>query len=641
MSFSIRTRIALLIAAGLVTLAALIAVSLHQKAPLDRNIQRLASSMNKIEWVSDLQLTIEETLMPVSDFLIVGDAMAEETEFRQLAAEIEKLLGRIEDPDFLDEQERIILSRVRTDYERLKLAGEEIFAAGNPVGNPRSAALRERFDAMGADLVLYLEQFQSIHDERLKQILDETDSANREARRQLIASGVVAGVLAAVFGAWLAQSLILPIRELDRGMQHVAQGHWDHRVDIRTRDELEGLANHFNEMAEKLGSSYRSIENHAVNLATLLETSTEISAAREVQQLLDLVPARLTQLLRTTYCRIALMDGEHSNPIIRAAYPIRTMDWDPGIGRSLNPNKLPVLRKALETNRHVLLTKDEIRQPEYAAEREQLLTPDTQSALVLPLILNNKPQGAIILGEIRSWEREPFTSERIAVCQTMANQAAVAVANSVNYANLQEMALSTVTAMANAIDAKSPWTRGHSTRVAQYAVALGQKLGLADEVLDHLRLGCLLHDIGKIGINGTILCKTDQLTDDEMANMKQHTAMGESILRPIKYFGPILPVIRHHHEHYDGSGYPDGLKGEAIPILARIAAVADTFDAMVADRPYRRGCGRNEAIAEIRQCAGSQFDPSIAEVFAGMLEHADFGATLLAATTMEVLSETA
>lgn len=629
MNFTIRTRIALLLAAGLVTLAILIAIFLVQKKRLDRNILVLGATMNKIEWVSHLQLAVEKTLIPVNDYLILGDAMGDRAEFSLLAAKTDDLLKRIEEPDFLNEEESIFLSNVRTNYQRLTTAGEEILAITNPVVNAESAALMKRFGAMGNEIALYLHQLHTVHEDRLRQTLDETDSSQRRAQQQLIGGSVVAGILAVIFGTWFGRSLIRPIRDLETGLQHIAAGHWDHRVDIQTRDEFQELAAYFNGMAEKLGVSYRSIENHVADFSALLETSAEISAALEVKHLLALVPERLTRVLKTTYCRVALMDGEQSIPVIRAAYPVRTMDWEPGIGRSLNPAEIPELRKAFETGRYVLLTEEDIRRPEKTAEREQLLTSKTHSALILPLFLKSQPQGVIILGENRSWEREPFTPEKIAICQTMANQAAVAISNSTNFTNLQETVLSTVTAMANAVDAKSRWTQGHSIRVTQYAVALGKQLGLDSVVLGHLRLGCLLHDIGKIGTGGRILDKPGQLTDEELAVMKEHTVQGEMILEPIEQLRPILPVIRHHHERYDGTGYPDGLKGDAIPLVARVTALADAFDAMVADRPYRKGRSRIEAITEIKRGFGTQFDPSIAETFVAMLEQADFGAALL------------
>jgi putative nucleotidyltransferase with HDIG domain len=330
---------------------------------------------------------------------------------------------------------------------------------------------------------------------------------------------------------------------------------------------------------------------------------------------------KLTNTLKVTYCRIALIDEGSPDPIIRAAYPIRMINWEPGIGRVLQPYALPDIRRALETSQHVVLSGEAILKAKDTLELSQILTPQTQSALILPLNLKAKVEGIIILGEARIWEREPFSPEKISLCQTLVNQATIAIANAKSHANLQEMFMSTITAMGSAIDAKSPWTRGHSERMTDIAVKIGKTLGLDQTSLNHLRLGCLLHDIGKIGTYEAILNKPGRLTDEEMTIMKQHPSRGEEILKPIRQFRDILAIVRHHHERFDGQGYPDGLVGEHIPLLARIAAIADTYDAMTADRPYRKGCTQKEAINEIKRHAGTQFDPNIAKIFVNLLEN--------------------
>lgn len=175
-------------------------------------------------------------------------------------------------------------------------------------------------------------------------------------------------------------------------------------------------------------------------------------------------------------------------------------------------------------------------------------------------------------------------------------------------------------AFANVIDAKSPWTRGHSERVADYAVAIAKDLGLRDTDIDMLKTATFLHDIGKIGTYDAILNKPAKLTADEFALVKMHTVKGEEILRPIKELEHVLPIIRSHHERFDGNGYPDGLKGNEIPLLARILSAADSYDSMTADRPYSPSPGREYAVSELKICAGTQFDPMVVEAFLRILE---------------------
>jgi len=174
----------------------------------------------------------------------------------------------------------------------------------------------------------------------------------------------------------------------------------------------------------------------------------------------------------------------------------------------------------------------------------------------------------------------------------------------------------TVKALASAIDAKSPWTRGHSERVTGYSLAVGAEMGMSEADIKTLELAGLLHDIGKIGTYETILDKPGRLTGEEDIEMiRQHPSKGADIIGHIKQLENIVPLVRGHHESYDGLGYPDGLKGDEIPIMARILAVCDSYDAMTADRPYSKGITREEAVTELKRCAGTQFDPEIVNIF--------------------------
>jgi putative nucleotidyltransferase with HDIG domain len=181
---------------------------------------------------------------------------------------------------------------------------------------------------------------------------------------------------------------------------------------------------------------------------------------------------------------------------------------------------------------------------------------------------------------------------------------------------LDKLFRGTIKALASAVDAKSPWTRGHSERVTSYSLAVGAEMGLSESDLKTLELAGLLHDIGKIGIYETILDKAARLTEDEVKIMREHPGKGAEILSHVKHFEAMVPIVRGHHESYDGSGYPDGLKGGEIPLMARILAVCDTYDAMTSDRPYRKGRTKDEAIRELRRCSGTQFDSDVVKAFA-------------------------
>ena len=172
-----------------------------------------------------------------------------------------------------------------------------------------------------------------------------------------------------------------------------------------------------------------------------------------------------------------------------------------------------------------------------------------------------------------------------------------------------------ILALANAIDAKSKWTNGHSERVAGYALSIAEEMHLDEKDRGTLKIAAILHDIGKIGTYDIILDKTAPLTEEELALIRMHPDKGADIIKHIEQLQDVIPVVRHHHERFDGNGYPDGLKGDGIPLLARILCVADFFDAMTEERPYKSSLKKEDALLEIKRCSGTQFDPQIVEVF--------------------------
>ena len=182
--------------------------------------------------------------------------------------------------------------------------------------------------------------------------------------------------------------------------------------------------------------------------------------------------------------------------------------------------------------------------------------------------------------------------------------------------------LDTVTALAFAIDAKDHYTQGHSQAVSRLAAQIARQMGLSDAVIEEVRLGGILHDIGKIGVPEAVLNKPSRLTPEEYEVMKSHTVLGAKILEPLKVkaIERIRGMVRHHHEMVDGTGYPDRLKGENIPLGARIITVADCFDTMVSERAYKPGRSMEEAMEELHRCCGTQFDPSVVEAFVRSLE---------------------
>jgi HD-GYP domain-containing protein (c-di-GMP phosphodiesterase class II) len=197
----------------------------------------------------------------------------------------------------------------------------------------------------------------------------------------------------------------------------------------------------------------------------------------------------------------------------------------------------------------------------------------------------------------------------------LANQVAVAIENARLYEELRETFYGTTLALAETLEKRDPYTGGHVRRVRNYSMAIGRGLGMSAKELERLKLSAILHDIGKIGVRDSILLKEGRLDPDELAAMNQHSLFGAEILQHVRYLQDVIPGVKGHHEKYDGSGYPDGLRALEIPINARIIAAADTFDAMTTDRPYRKALSFPTAFEELRRCCGTQFDTEVVETF--------------------------
>lgn len=236
-----------------------------------------------------------------------------------------------------------------------------------------------------------------------------------------------------------------------------------------------------------------------------------------------------------------------------------------------------------------------------------------RSVLLVPISSRDRILGLMTL--FYTGEREELESEDLNLVRAIAGQAAVAMQNATLYEDLEMSYFSTVRALAKAIEVKDPYTYGHSERVTDYAVAIAKEMGVSEWDMRNIKYAAALHDIGKLGIAGQILNKPGALTEEEFTHIKTHPQMGDSIMEPVSFLTEPRDIILHHHERYDGRGYPDGLKGEEIPLGARILSVADSFEAMMSDRPYRKALDLHNALSEIKVNAGTQFDPAVVRAF--------------------------
>jgi HD-GYP domain-containing protein (c-di-GMP phosphodiesterase class II) len=243
--------------------------------------------------------------------------------------------------------------------------------------------------------------------------------------------------------------------------------------------------------------------------------------------------------------------------------------------------------------------------------------PFTPPLLAVPLMFQEKVVGVLVVSGKAVGDN--FGEDELLIVSNLASQTAVAVENERLNQDAEETYLQTISALAIAVEARDTYSRGHLDRVSEYAVRIANKLGLDEHLIKDIKDAAELHDVGKIGISDDILKKASSLTGEEARIMNKHPIIGEAIIKPVRRLSSLCDIVRHHHEWIDGSGYPDGLKGDEISIGAKILCVIDSFDAMTTDRPYRKALSLNEAKAELKRYVGIRYDPKVVEVFLSIL----------------------
>ncbi len=428
----------------------------------------------------------------------------------------------------------------------------------------------------------------------------ESFSAPIEFRR-LVLLTLLLGIWLVVFASnVLLRHRLDPVSKLQEATRRVADGDFSASVTLATRDELDDLAQSFNVMAGRLRSQFALLTAlHEVDRRSLLAQSGEDIAREAVvhfPRLLEIEEAVIAM-------RAPTADGPHDAVVIKVGP-------DGVIQRRLMvlpPSSLSELE--LSGTDYHLIGRSEV--PSELIRGLGLA--QMRSHLVLPLRDRHACFAAIAL--TAPSDREIFTVLDARRARQVADQIALAIGNARLVERLNAMSWGTLQALARSIDAASPWTAGHSERVTRVGVAIGRQLDLAPDLIDQLHRGGLLHDVGKIGVPAAILDKPGKLTDAEFDTIRAHPVIGARILEPILAYEDVIPIVRHHHERFNGSGYPDRLAGRAIPYLARVLSVADVYDALVSRRPYRDGWSHEDALNYITSRAGIEFDPGVVTAF--------------------------
>ncbi|NSW53805.1 MAG: HD domain-containing protein [Anaerolineae bacterium] len=386
-----------------------------------------------------------------------------------------------------------------------------------------------------------------------------------------------------------------------------------------TNDDQRLLTTAANQTAVMIQNAqlYRNEQNHRAEMDSLYQLTRELVDKNEVQVILDITAKHAVDILHATYTRI-LMLGSDGYLRCEAGAHIRDTLNEIQIGMNESSEAQVFYLNAIQEGKSVILNRRESRIP--LSIREQIFLDQAPSVLLAPLDISEDAAGLIVVGEDRSDVREPFDAEKIRLLNQVASQSASALKRARLHEELESTFVETVLALANTVDVRDRYTSDHSSRMAALATATCEELRCSKSIKQAVYWAAMLHDIGKIGVEDQILRKPAPLDSDEWDAMKRHPEIGANIIRPVRKLADVAPLVHAHHERFDGMGYPEGLKGRDIPLGARVLAVVDAFIAMTDDRVYRKGIHRDEAVQELRRCAGTHFDPKVVNAFLKVLD---------------------
>jgi HD-GYP domain-containing protein (c-di-GMP phosphodiesterase class II) len=480
-------------------------------------------------------------------------------------------------------------------------------------------------------------------------------------KRFLVVSNIFSVLVVAAILSIMFSSLILkPLKNLLSAIKEFELGNWSAKVNLNSSDELGLIGEAFNKMTDevkylhekslrkekelsriKLDIDHKKkleelnaqlqfkikevetanktvialskevkvknidLEKMVERLRRINDVGKVLSSIIETDELIKLVVKTTAELLSAGKGGIHLKRQERHSLTLKYQHGIGVEDFG-DIALDFKPLYSDLMNNGAPV---IIHEKDTLRKTNYGVNT---------SAIGVPLKMKGQVIGAMFLED--KLDGTSFKDDELELLTTLANQAMVAVENAWLYERVKTNYFATIQSLVNALEANDRYTKGHSERVRYLSVELGKYIGLDYRELEVLEHAAILHDIGKIGIESMVLNKEGKLTANEYGIVKAHPLIGDEILGPIDTLDGVRTTIIQHHERYDGGGYPYGLPGEEISLKARILAVIDTFDAMLTDRPYRRALSLNRVKEELRQGAGSQFDPYIVNAFLDILE---------------------
>jgi PAS domain S-box-containing protein len=399
------------------------------------------------------------------------------------------------------------------------------------------------------------------------------------------------------------------IQKLKRMSGYISLMNRRSRLNIQ---RLKNITGHITKIRSVFNKKYRRKINELFmlkeELRDIFKVSRTISSRMDLKKVTSLITRFTCELMHTDACMFRLLDERKKTLMVGSSYC-----FSDTYVRKLSVVKIGegIAGIVAKTRRPLVI--DDINNNSGFKYRELLKKEGFRAVLSVPVVFQNK-----LLGVLSACSRKPrnFTKEEIEVLSIFASHVAITIQESKHHEDIHRNYFDTIHALVLALEARDLYTRGHTERVTRYSIEMAKELKLPKAEIEVLRYAAEVHDVGKISIPDIILNKPGRLSPAEKKIIELHPVKGAEMLVPLEFLNPAIPAVRHHHERYDGTGYPDGLEKEEIPLMSRILACADSFDAMTSDRPYRnRRMTVEEALTEIKNNTGSQFDPRIAHTF--------------------------
>ncbi len=406
-------------------------------------------------------------------------------------------------------------------------------------------------------------------------------------------------------GYILSRKIIISIIKLSEDARSITQGDLSKKIETAEQNEISALAQYFNRLTDDLEKNIAELkESKRVMQNALLRIGNAMSSTQKSESILQLTIETLTNALRASSGVIMLLEKDslrcwvgynidaESQKSIEIKQGAGVIGWVAKEKKPLNVSRT---------------------QQDRRFDVEVKIGLAHECIICAPLLFKDKALGTISVHDKKA--NGEFTEDDLILLENLASQAAIAIENNRLNEDIERTYVETISALALAVEAKDHYSRGHSKRVSEYVTRLAEEFSLDRETIRMLQDAALLHDIGKIGIKDEILLKPTALTAEEKRQMHRHAIIGENILKPIHSLAKVAHLVRCHQEQVDGKGYPDGLTGEQMPLTMKILIVADAYDAMTSDRPYRKAMPKEEAKKELKKYSGIYFDPKVVGTF--------------------------